>query len=80
VVSFIAPAPCAFDELAKNAMAAFCHYIFYFESRDSGDRWTTRHPGTFLYSLGDAVELARCLNRTRFGPALGRLEPDRQAK
>jgi alkylmercury lyase len=78
VVSFIAPEPRAFDESARNAMASFCHYIFYFESRDSGDRWTARHAGTFLYSLGDAVELARRLNRTRFGAALGgraRVEP-----
>ncbi len=73
VMSFLAPDASAFRESAMNAMTNFCHFVFLFASRDSGETWVARHPGTFLYSLEDAVELARRLNSTRFGVELGRL-------
>jgi len=67
VVSFLLPDAHAFGQSAANAMASFCHFVFFFGSRDSGERWVTRHPGTFVYPLSVAFELARRLNRTRFG-------------
>jgi alkylmercury lyase len=70
VVSFIRPEARVFDVDAANVMAKFCHFVFFFSSRASGDRWTAKHPDTFLYSLDDAFALAKRLNATNFGPAL----------
>lgn len=72
VVSFLMADATAFDESAANVMATFCHFVFFFASRESGERWTAKHPGTFLYSLDDAVELARRLNAKMFGDELAR--------
>jgi alkylmercury lyase len=69
VVSFIRPEAQAFDTSAANVMAKFCHFIFFFSSRQSGERWITKHPGTFLYSLEDAFALAKRFNARNFGPA-----------
>ena len=70
VISFIRPDAAAFATSAANVMASFCHYIFFFASRASGERWTAEHPGTFLYSLDDAFALAKRLNAANFGTAL----------
>jgi alkylmercury lyase len=72
VVSFIRPEAQAFDTSAANVMAKFCHFIFFFSSRQSGDRWVTKHPGTFLYSIDDAFALAKRFNARNFGPELAR--------
>lgn len=70
VVSFLLPDAHLFDTSAANVMATFCHYVFFFASPVSGERWVARHPGTFLYSLDDAFSLARRLNARNFGAAL----------
>jgi alkylmercury lyase len=67
VVSFVRPDAQAFGAAATNVMAKFCHFIFFFSSRASGERWTAKHPGTFLYSLDDAFVLAKRLNARNFG-------------
>jgi alkylmercury lyase len=72
VVSFLLPDASAFDRSAANVMATFCHFVFFFASRESGERWTAKHPGTFFYSLGQAIELARRLNAKVFGAELAR--------
>ena len=54
VVSFIRPEAQAFDTSAANVMAKFCYFIFFFSSRQSGERWVAKHPATFLYALDDA--------------------------
>jgi alkylmercury lyase len=72
VISFLFPEADAFKESAADAMAGFCHFVFFFASRESGERWTARHEGAFLYSPEDAAELARRLNARRFGDELAR--------
>lgn len=69
VVSFLVPEAEEFTE-AKNVMASFCHYVFFFASRESGERWAERNPGTFLYSIEQAAELARLANARNFGHEL----------
>jgi alkylmercury lyase len=71
VVSFLMPDAMEFDKSATNVMATFCNFVFFFASRKSGERWVAKHPGTFLYSLDEAVALARRLNAKVFGLALG---------
>jgi alkylmercury lyase len=58
VVSFLRPEG-RFD---GNVITSFCHFIHFFASQRAGDQWIKRHPGTFLLSLPDAVELARLSN------------------
>src|SRR6266852_7056511 len=57
VVSFILPDAEVFGTSATNVMAKFCHFVFFFSSRSSGERWVANHPGTLLYSLDDAFAL-----------------------
>ncbi len=73
VVSFPLPDSSTFTASAGNIMATFCHFIFFFASRTSGERWVAKHPGTFLYPLADAVTIARRINARNFGLELARL-------
>jgi alkylmercury lyase len=70
VVSLIELEADVFRTSAANVMASFCHFVFFFASRSSGERWIARHPGTFLYSLEDAFALAKRLNAGNFGSEL----------
>lgn len=70
VVSFILPDACDFREPAATVMACFCHFVFFFTNRESGERWVGRNDGTFLYSLEEAAELARRANARNFGQEL----------
>jgi alkylmercury lyase len=70
VVSFVQPQAQVFGTTAANVMAKFCHYVFFFASRQSGERWIAKNPDTFLYSLDDAFALAKRLNAKNFGPEL----------
>ena len=78
VVSFVLPDAQVFGTSATNVMAKFCHFIFFFSSRSSGERWVAKHPGTFLYSLDDAFALAKRFNARNFGPELLRRGRERQ--
>lgn len=71
VVSFLLPDAHEFVS-AANLVKTFCHFIFFFASRASGERWVAKHPGTFLYSLDDAFGLAKRFNARNFGPELAR--------
>lgn len=72
VVSFLLPDAHDFDRCATNVMAKFCDFVFFFASRVSGEGWVAKHPGTFLYSLEEAFELARRLNARNLGRELAR--------
>jgi alkylmercury lyase len=72
VISFIRPDAHVFATSAANVMARFCHFIFFFAARSSGERWISKHPGTFLYALDDTFALAKRLNAYNFGFELAR--------
>lgn len=72
VVSFLLPDAHDFVTSGVNPMATFCHFVFFFASRASGERWVAKHPGTFLYSLDDAFGLANRFNARKFGLELAR--------
>ena len=72
VISFLRRDPDTFGTSAANVMAKFCHFIFFFASRRSGEHWTQKNPGTFLYSLDEAFVLAKRLNANKFGAVLAR--------
>ena len=72
VVSFLLPDARDFRTSAANVIAKFCHFVFFFTSRSSDERWMAKHPGTFLYSLDEAFALAKRWNARNFGPELAR--------
>jgi len=72
VVSFLLPGK-EFAGGAETVMAAFCHFIYFFESETIGQEWVAGHPGTFLYSLSEAEELSRRINRRNFGGVLAQV-------
>ncbi len=67
VVSFLAPNR-VFD---ANIIQSFCHFVHFFGSRESGERWTSEHNGTFLFSVDEAYELGRLTNARNLGHPLG---------
>lgn len=70
VISFIRPDAQVLGTSAANVMAKFCHFIFFFASRSSGNRWIAKNPGSFLYSLDEAFALAKRFNLRNFGHEL----------
>jgi hypothetical protein len=66
------PDATAFEESAANVMATFCHFVFFFASPASGERWVAEHPGTFPSPLEEGMTIARRLNQRTFGQELER--------
>ncbi len=66
VVSFLTPDR-PFDQ---DVIMSFCHFVHFFASTESAEKWTTEHPGTFLLSLDDAYALGRLTNERNAGDAL----------
>lgn len=59
---------------ATRIMATACHFIYFFGSRSSGERWQRKHsePNTVLLSLNEAVEFGKRSNARLFGAELAR--------
>lgn len=56
----------AFEKIVKSA----CHFVYYFASRESGERWALKHPGVVLVSLETAFAFGHRLNENAFGAEL----------
>ncbi len=69
VISFLSPTA-SFD---MKVIASFCHYVFFFNSEESGNKWIANHKDTFLLTLNDAYEIGRLTNEATFGAALKEL-------
>ena len=69
VVSFLSPTA-SFD---MNVIASFCHYVLFFSSEESGNKWIANHEDTFLLTVNDAFEIGRLTNEATFGAALNEL-------
>ncbi|GMT41413.1 MAG: alkylmercury (organomercurial) lyase MerB [bacterium] len=67
MVSFLIP-----DEvgLKDNITASFCHFVFFFRSREAGEHWVAEHPGAFLLSLDEAFSVGRKMNAVRYNLTL----------
>lgn len=57
---------------ARRIIATACHFIFFFVSRASGERWVAAHPQTELLSLEEAVAFGKRQNRRLFEQELAR--------
>lgn len=62
VVSSLVPDG-AFDD---DVIASFCHFVHYFATPASADRWTADHPGTFTMTAADAALVGRDLAEAAF--------------
>ena len=67
VVSFLLPD----GAFGADVVQSFCHFVHFFASRESAERWASDHPGTFLFSVHEAFELGRLTNRLRVPDLLG---------
>jgi len=68
-VSFLNPTT-SFD---MNVIAGFCHYVLFFNSEESGNKWIANHKDTFLLTLEEAHDIGRVTNKANFGAALKEL-------
>lgn len=65
VVSFLLPEDG--DRFADDAIARFCHQIYFFESPRSAETWIAGRPDRFSLPVEEAFELGRRMNQLRLG-------------
>jgi len=58
------------QEMRKNIVTSFCHFVHFFPSRQVADLWTAKHPGTFLVSIHEAHVLAGLKNEAQYRDVL----------
>ncbi len=58
------------QEMQKNVVTSFCHFVHFFPSRQAAESWTAKHAGTFLLSVHEAHVLARLKNEAQYRDAL----------
>lgn len=61
---------------AAQVRTSACHFMFFFASRASGERWQAMHPRTVLLSLDEAFAFGKRSNAHRFGAELARRRRD----
>ncbi len=59
------------QEVQKNVVTSFCHFVHFFTSRQAGESWVAKHAGTFVLSIQEAHILARLKNEAQYGEAQG---------
>jgi len=67
VMSFLRPEA---GKMQEDVIMHFCHFVHFFASREHGEQWIARTPGTFLLSLKQAYELGRRKNETQYPDVL----------
>lgn len=63
VVSFLEP---DVDEIKENVTASFCHFVYFFRSREAGEQWVADHQGTFIVSIEEAFTVGKKMNAARY--------------
>ncbi len=58
------------QEMQKNVITSFCHFVHFFPSREAGESWTGKHPETFMLSMQEAHTLARLKNEVQYRDVL----------
>lgn len=69
VLSFLIP---NLNKMRENITANFCHFVYFFRSREDGEAWVSRHDGTFLLSLEEAFTVGQKMNAARFNETLAK--------
>lgn len=55
------------NEVKKDVVSSFCHFVYFFPSRQAGEAWAAQHPRTFVLSIHEAHVLARLKNEAQYG-------------
>jgi len=71
VASMVRPQAADFTSNLR-VKASACHFIFFFASHASAERWQAKHPETVLLSLDEAFDFAKRANARVFGAELAR--------
>jgi alkylmercury lyase-like protein len=58
------------QEVQKNVVTSFCHFVHFFPSRQAAESWTAKHAETFLLSIHEAHVLARLKNQAQYREVL----------
>jgi len=58
------------QEMQKNVVTSFCHFVHFFPSPQAAQSWTAKHAGTFLLSIHEAHVLARLKNEAQYREVL----------
>jgi len=58
------------QEMQKDIVSSFCHFVHFFPSRQAAENWTAKHAGTFLVSIHEAHVLARLKNEAQYHEVL----------
>ncbi len=58
------------QDVQKNVVTSFCHFVHFFSSRQAGESWTAKHAGTYLLSIHEAYVLARLKNEAQYREVL----------
>ena len=54
------------EKFKENVVTSFCHFIYFFKNKTSGEVWVSKHDGTFLITLKEAIELSQTKNRLQY--------------
>lgn len=65
VMSFLIPEAAAFQK-DRDVITNFCHFIFFFRSREDASAWVSDRPGTIILSLEEAFQIGRLKNKTQY--------------
>ena len=58
--------------LRENTITSFCHFVYFFRSRQDAEAWIAEHDSTFMLSLDDAFMVGKKKNAARFKDVLER--------
>ena len=63
VLSFVTPPS---SDIQSNVIGTFCCHVHFLRSRDEGEKWISRHPGTFLLQIEEALAVGARKNATQY--------------
>ena len=66
-VSFVLPNA---TDVQKDIVHTFCHFVYFFSSRQAGEAWAAQHPGAFILSVAEAHAIALRKNQAQYGEAM----------
>jgi len=58
------------QEMQKDIVTSFCHFVQFFPSRQAAENWSAKRPGTFPLSIHEAHVLARLKNEAQYRDVL----------
>lgn len=56
--------------IMENIVENFCHYIYFFSSKEAGEKWISECKGTYLLSLNEVQQLSKRKNHQQFADIL----------